>query len=72
MAKSDALSRILTLKRDVPKGLSTSTKAIDQLTDLFVQGAEGRYNTHADFDYLAYFFADLAKVRPPSPPFYYP
>lgn len=62
MAKSDALKRILTLTRDVPKSLSTSNMAIDQLIDCFVKGAEGGYNKHADFDYLAYFFADIAKV----------
>lgn len=68
LAKSDAMKRILDLKRDVPKPLSTSPMAMDQLVDCFVKGAEGRYNPHADFDYLAYFFADLAKVSPPSLP----
>lgn len=71
MAKSDAIQRILDLKRDVPKSLSTSPMAINQLMDCFVKGAAGRYNNHADFDYLAYFFADIAKVSPtprlPSP-----
>ena len=63
MAKSESLKRILTLKRDIPKALSTSAMAMDQLMDCFVKGAEGRYNKHADFDYLAYYFADIAKVR---------
>jgi len=66
MAKSDAIQRILDLKHDVPKTLSTSPMAMDQLMDCFVKGAEGRFNTHADFDYLAYFFADIAKVSPTS------
>ncbi|ORY14312.1 DNA-binding protein-like protein HGH1 [Clohesyomyces aquaticus] len=61
MAKDDSLQRVLELKRDIPKELSTSKRAIDQLLDCFVKGAEGRYNKHADFDYLSYFFADLAK-----------
>ena len=62
MAKDDKLQRVLELKRDVPKELSTSSWAIDQLLDCFVKGAEGGYNKDADFDYLSYFFADLAKV----------
>ncbi|KAI9820382.1 MAG: hypothetical protein M1827_006006 [Pycnora praestabilis] len=61
MAKLDDLKRILTLTRDVPKSLSISKYAMDQLMDCFVKGAEGRYNEDANFDYLAYFFADIAK-----------
>lgn len=63
MAKSDTIKRILTLTRDVPKPLTTSNIAIDQLLDCFVKGAQGSYNPKADFDYLAYLFADIAKVR---------
>ncbi|KAF2731790.1 DNA-binding protein-like protein HGH1 [Polyplosphaeria fusca] len=61
LAKDDSLQRLLELKRAVPKTLSTSEWAMDQLLDCFVKGAEGAYNKHADFDYLSYFFADLAK-----------
>ncbi|KAI9699499.1 MAG: hypothetical protein M1820_007130 [Bogoriella megaspora] len=61
MAKSDSLTSLLTLRRDVPKSLSTSSNAMDQLMDCFVKGAEGNYNKHADYDYLPYFFADIAK-----------
>lgn len=61
MAKDDKLQRVLELKRDIPKELSKSKWAMDQLMDCFVKGAEGAYNKSADFDYLAYFFADLAK-----------
>lgn len=61
MAKDDSLQRVLELKRDIPKELSKSTWAMDQLMDCFVKGAEGAYNKNADFDYLSYFFADLAK-----------
>ncbi|MCJ1405367.1 hypothetical protein MMC11_008594 [Xylographa trunciseda] len=61
MAKSESIERLLTLKRDVPLGLSASKVAIDQLMDCFVKGAEGSWNPKADFDYLAYLFADLAK-----------
>ncbi|KAH7380772.1 DNA-binding protein-like protein HGH1 [Pyrenochaeta sp. MPI-SDFR-AT-0127] len=61
MAKDDSLQRVLELKRDIPKELSKSKWAMDQLMDCFVKGAEGAYNKHANFDYLSYFFADLAK-----------
>lgn len=61
MAKSPSITKLLTLKRDVPKPLSTSPIAIDQLLDCFVKGADGSYNPKADYDYLSYLFADLAK-----------
>lgn len=61
MAKDDSLQRVLKLKRAVPKDLSTSEWAMDQLMDCFVKGAEGGYNKDADYNYLAYFFADLSK-----------
>jgi hypothetical protein len=61
MAKDDSLQRVLELKRSVPKELSKSEWAMDQLMDCFVKGAGGAYNKNADFDYLSYFFADLAK-----------
>jgi hypothetical protein len=61
MAKDDSLQRVLKLQRDVPKELSSSKWAMDQLMDCFVKGAAGAYNKHADYDYLSYFFADLAK-----------
>lgn len=61
LAKHDTLTRLLTLSRSVPKPLSTSPIAIDQLLDLFVKGAEGSYNKDADYDYLCYLFADLSK-----------
>lgn len=61
LSKSSKISKLLTLKREVPKDLSTSPIAIDQLLDCFVKGANGSYNTDADYDYLSYLFADLAK-----------
>ncbi|KAF2135389.1 uncharacterized protein K452DRAFT_23168 [Aplosporella prunicola CBS 121167] len=61
MVKSDEMKKLLTLERGVPKELSTSKVAMDQLMDCFVKGAEGRYNKHADYDYLSYVFADMAK-----------
>lgn len=61
LAKSHHITKILALKRDVPKPLSTSPFAIDQLLDCFVKGAGGSYNKDANYDYLSYLFADLAK-----------
>jgi hypothetical protein len=61
LAKWDDLKRILSLERPAPTALSSSSLAIDQLLDLFVKGADGTYNKDADFDYLAYLFADIAK-----------
>ncbi len=62
MVKDESMKRVLTIERAIPKGLSTSKNAIDQLMDCFVKGAEGCYNKHASYDYLSYFFADMAKV----------
>ena len=61
LAKSPSLERLLTITLPAAPSLSTSTSAIDQLLDLFVKGAENSWNPAANFDYLAYLFADLAK-----------
>ncbi|KAJ8105266.1 hypothetical protein OPT61_g10285 [Boeremia exigua] len=66
MAKDDSLQRVLELKRDVPKQLSTSAWAMDQLMDCFVKGAEGAYNAAADFDYLS--SRRAASTSPPRRP----
>ncbi|KAJ5241930.1 uncharacterized protein N7469_000257 [Penicillium citrinum] len=63
LAKSEALQKLLTLKRRVPESVSTSANAIDQLMDCFVKGAEGGLNKHANFDYLSYLFADLSQTE---------
>ncbi len=61
LAKWDELKDILKVERPSPKELASNNIAIDQLLDLFVKGADGTYNKEADFDYLAYLFADLVK-----------
>jgi hypothetical protein len=61
LVKWDDLKHILTLERSAPETLKSNNIAIDQLLDLFVKGADGTYNKEADYDYLSYFFADLAK-----------
>lgn len=61
LAKWDGLKAILERKQDPPEGLESDDHIINQVMDLFVKGADGSYNKHADYDYLAYFFADLSK-----------
>jgi hypothetical protein len=61
LVKHDALVAILSLERPAPPELHSNNLAIDQLLDLFVKGADGTYNKEANFDYLSYLFADLAK-----------
>jgi len=66
MSKDDSVAtRILDLKREKPKEewkVSDSEMAMDQLMDLFVKGEGKTLNKEANFDYLAYFFADVARV----------
>lgn len=61
LAKWDELKDILTVEKPAPEQLASNNRAIDQLLDLFVKGADGTYNKAADYDYLSYLFADLAK-----------
>jgi hypothetical protein len=61
LAKYDELKDILSIERPAPKELASNNLAIDQLLDLFVKGADGTYNKEANYDYLSYLFADLAK-----------
>lgn len=61
LAKHDSIKKILDKKQPAPEELKSTDRVIDQLLDLFVKGAEGTYNKDADYDYLAYLFADLVK-----------
>lgn len=61
MTKWDGLKDIVNRKQDPPKALKSHELVLNQLLDLFVKGADGTYNKKADFDYLAYVFADLSK-----------
>lgn len=62
LSKSESISRLLGLKRVSVPALLPSPLAIEQLTHLFNRGANKGYNPNADYDYLAYLLADLAKV----------
>lgn len=66
LSKSSSIIRLVSLTRTVVPALSPSKLAITQLLELFNKGADGGYNTEARFDYLAWFFGDLAKVRSSS------
>ncbi|KAH7353766.1 HGH1 protein [Plectosphaerella cucumerina] len=61
LAKHDGIKKILDKKQPPPEALHSNDLVINQLLDLFVKGAEGSYNKSADYDYLSYLFADLAK-----------
>ncbi|KAI1497339.1 hypothetical protein F5X99DRAFT_397449 [Biscogniauxia marginata] len=60
LAKWDSL-KIVDKKQHPPEELKSNDLVMNQLVDLFVKGAEGAYNKHADFDHLSYLFADLTK-----------
>ncbi|KAF9881838.1 DNA-binding protein hgh1 [Colletotrichum karsti] len=59
MAKFDGLKTIVTRKQTPPEELKSNDLVLNQLIDLFVK--EKGYNKDADYDYLAYLFADLTK-----------
>ncbi|PHH92812.1 hypothetical protein CDD83_4971 [Cordyceps sp. RAO-2017] len=61
LAKSDDLQGVLRKKQPPPSDLGSDDTVLNQLLDLFVKGQDGSFNKRADFDYLAYVFADLAK-----------
>lgn len=61
MAKWDGLKSFVTKKLPAPENLQSNDLVLNQLLDLFVKGADGMYNKNANFDYLAYVFADLSK-----------
>lgn len=66
LAKHESFpGRLLSLRRAKPRPewkLSNSERAVDQLMDLFVRGVDKSLNKTACFDYLAYLFADIARV----------
>lgn len=66
LAKNDAINSLfdfeLTHSEEQSKFFK-STKALDCLMDCFVKGADRKLNKYADFDYLAYFFADISRFQ---------
>lgn len=61
LTKSDELKTIIGRKQEAPKELGSDGTVLNQLMDLFVKGQDGTYNKEANYDYLAYVFADISK-----------
>ncbi|QUC19390.1 uncharacterized protein UV8b_03631 [Ustilaginoidea virens] len=61
IAKHDSFRTVIERKQQPPDALGSDDSVMNQLMDLFVKGQDGAYNKNADFDYLAYVFADLAR-----------
>jgi hypothetical protein len=61
LAKWEGFKDMLKRKQTPPAKLGSDDMILNQLMDLFVKGQDGAYNKKADFDYLAYVFADLSK-----------
>lgn len=61
LAKFDGFQEIIKRKQSPPEQLGSDDSVMNQLMDLFVKGQDGSYNKKADYDYLAYVFADLSK-----------
>ena len=57
-----AAKKILDAEIQPTDELSSSTRAIDQLLDAFVKGANNSYNKNANFHFLASVFADVTIV----------
>ncbi|CAG8632213.1 1662_t:CDS:2 [Cetraspora pellucida] len=58
----DIAIKLLKLELQVVEGLSSSTKAINQLVDVFVKGVNRAYNKEAEFHFLASVFANLTML----------
>ncbi|KAG7666360.1 HGH1 [[Candida] subhashii] len=65
LAKNDNVNKILEFEvefgEDESKKVFKSNKVIDCLMDCFVKGNDYKLNKYANYDYLAYFFADLSR-----------
>ncbi|GME71287.1 unnamed protein product [[Candida] boidinii] len=65
IAKNDKIIKIFDMKIDSKlikdSKVFKSDSAIDCLLDLFVKGYERKLNKYANYDYLAYFFADISR-----------
>ncbi|CCF57828.1 hypothetical protein KAFR_0D01810 [Kazachstania africana CBS 2517] len=66
LAKEDTITSVFDMVRESSKDLDEvfgSSKLIDCLMDCFVKGYDRELNKYANFDYLSYFFADIARFR---------
>src|SRR5688572_14569684 len=64
ITKDEATSaKLLSLNVQPIQGLSSSTRAIDQLADVFVRGLDKKYNEKAEYHFLASVFANVTMVN---------
>ncbi|KAF5092622.1 hypothetical protein D0Z00_004492 [Geotrichum galactomycetum] len=76
LAKRDQITAIFKMKFTPPKvpegvdpkdleppAFETGANIMDCLLDCFVRGSDRSFNKFANFDYLAYFFADLSRFK---------
>lgn len=64
LAKNDKITKVFDFEishNEEQKKIFKSSKAMDCLMDCFVKGFDRSLNKYADFDYLAYFFADISR-----------
>ncbi|MCH0628681.1 protein HGH1 family protein [Kocuria palustris] len=62
LAKNDAINKILDMTMPTSETFPSGT-IIDSLMDCFVKGHDRSLNPAAEFDYLAYFFADISRFN---------
>ncbi|KAF0555782.1 eukaryotic protein [Gigaspora margarita] len=58
----DISMKFLKMENQQVEGLSNSTKAIDQLVDVFVRGLDRVYNKEAEYHFLASVFANVTML----------
>lgn len=69
LSKEDTITSVFNIKIDLnnlkkkAKEVFKSGHAMDCLMDCFVKGYDRQLNEYANFDYLAYFFADLSRFK---------
>lgn len=69
LAKDDGILELLNIDENhkevtnIDKTIFKSGKVIDCLMDCFVKGYDRSLNKHANFNYLAYLFADVSRFR---------
>ena len=64
LAKNDSITKVFDFDishNEEQQKIFKSTKAMDCLMDCFVKGFDRSLNKYADYDYLAYFFADISR-----------
>ena len=68
LGKEDSITKVFSFAKNDPdttidRNVFKSNRVIDCLMDCFVKGFDRTLNKYANFDYLAYFFADVSRFR---------